>query len=838
MKPKKGKTGDKRVSSVRRSFDMKGKWKPVELDPHLFSQEGLQDLICFEELTSYRLVNSGKAAKEVRKEKKQAKKREAEQAVEEAAEPAKKKKKKKKHEKVAANDPETGSCGTNKDVMQESEVPIEEDGENEKETAATSVPAQSSTTNRREKKKKKKKSSQKTEQPAVTEKQTSIKPPSLPEEPRQDQIKPPKKQRKNWTNAALSGSEEKNSDVSAWNDLFVPSAVLEALSRLGFTSPTSIQALALPSAIRDRMDILGAAETGSGKTLAFGIPMIHTILEWKNGSRKTTEPGDTEDPKTGEQQDDSTEPSEEDDEREVDQTNAGSDEDEQGAEGEDQDEQLGCVRVIDDAEFDFKGKVDEGQNQPLLGLVLTPTRELAVQVKHHIDAVAKYTDIQTAIVVGGMAQQKQRRMLKRRPEIIIATPGRLWDLIKERHPHLLNLRQLKCLVIDEADRMVERGHFEELESLLEMLNTTHFNPTRQTFVFSATLTMVHGLPSRVLQKKKKPENRSKLEILMEKVGIKSKPKVIDLTRKEATVESLTETQICCQKDEKDFYLYYFLIQYPGRTMVFANSIECIKRLTALLVILDCSPLALHANMHQKQRLKNLERFAERQNCVLLTTDVAARGLDIPDVQHVIHYQVPRTSETYVHRSGRTARATKEGLSLLLIGPDDVMNFKKISKTLGKDEDLSVFPLENRCMEAIKERVNLARKIEKIEFFNSKEKQHDSWFKQAAKALEVDLDDDLLMGSAREQDANSEQQKMVKGMKKHLKHLISQPIFKYVVKTKYPTKMGKLALANMSVAGMESALTRISGQKMTQKLKRGFSQQQKEQKQKKRVKKQA
>ncbi|MED6234882.1 hypothetical protein ATANTOWER_006272 [Ataeniobius toweri] len=838
MKPKKGKTGDKRVSSVRRSFDMKGKWKPVELDPHLFSQEGLQDLICFEELTSYRLVNSGKAAKEVRKEKKQAKKRKAEQAVEEAAEPAKKKKKKKKHEKVAANDPETGSCGTNKDVMQESEAPSEEDGENEKETAATSVPAQSSTTDRREKKKKKKKSSQKTEQPAVTEKQTSIKPPSLPEEPRQDQIKPPKKQRKNWTNAALSGSEEKNSDVSAWKDLFVPSAVLEALSRLGFTSPTSIQALALPPAIRDRMDILGAAETGSGKTLAFGIPMIHTILEWKNGSGKTTEPGDTEDPKTGEQQDDSTEPSEEDDEREVDQTNAGSDEDEQGAEGEDQDEQLGCVRVIDDAEFDFKGKVDEGQNRPLLGLVLTPTRELAVQVKHHIDAVAKYTDIQTAIVVGGMAQQKQRRMLKRRPEIIIATPGRLWDLIKERHPHLLNLRQLKCLVIDEADRMVERGHFEELESLLEMLNTTHFNPTRQTFVFSATLTMVHGLPSRVLQKKKKPENRSKLEILMEKVGIKSKPKVIDLTRKEATVESLTETQICCQKDEKDFYLYYFLIQYPGRTMVFANSIECIKRLTALLVILDCSPLALHANMHQKQRLKNLERFAERQNCVLLTTDVAARGLDIPDVQHVIHYQVPRTSETYVHRSGRTARATKEGLSLLLIGPDDVMNFKKISKTLGKDEDLSVFPVENRCMEAIKERVNLARKIEKIEFFNSKEKQHDSWFKQAAKALEVDLDDDLLMGSAREQDANSEQQKMVKGMKKHLKHLISQPIFKYVVKTKYPTKMGKLALANMSVAGMESALTRISGQKKTQKLKRGFSQQQKEQKQKKRVKKQA
>lgn len=166
--------------------------------------------------------------------------------------------------------------------------------------------------------------------------------------------------------------------------------------------------------------------------------------------------------------------------------------------------------------------------------------------------------------------------------------------------------------------MVERGHFAELENLLEMLNSTHFNPARQTFVFSATLTMAHSLPTRLLQRKN-VDKRNRLEVLMEKVGIKSKPKVIDLSRKEATAETLTETQIQCQKEEKDFYLYYFLLQYPGRTMVFANSIDCIKRLNSLLVILDRSPLPLHANMHQKQRLKNLERFAERERselCVL------------------------------------------------------------------------------------------------------------------------------------------------------------------------------------------------------------------------------
>lgn len=146
-----------------------------------------------------------------------------------------------------------------------------------------------------------------------------------------------------------------------------------------------------------------------------------------------------------------------------------------------------------------------------------------------------------------------------------------------------------------------------------MLNTVQFNPKRQTFVFSATLTMAHSLPTRVLQKKgKKVDQQSKLEVLLEKVGIRSKPKVIDLTRKEATVETLTETRIHCEKEEKDFFLYYFLLQYPGRTMVFANSIDCIKRLNSLLVILDCTPLPLHANMHQKQRLKNLERFAARE----------------------------------------------------------------------------------------------------------------------------------------------------------------------------------------------------------------------------------
>ncbi|KAM9842457.1 ATP-dependent RNA helicase DDX24 [Aulostomus maculatus] len=841
---------------------MKGKWKAIELDPSLFSEEGLEGLVCFEELTSYRLVDSEKAAakavKSLENQKKKAKKRKlsdgnvgeekaADEQADNTSEPAKKKARKKKKKKlsVKGSDQADDLCA---EVSQEGTD--EMGGEDEPAQGEPSTTVSSDCQPKVSKKKNKRKNKKQKVENGTDEKPSSESPtePQIreKEEPSQDKvIKPPKKQVKNWTNAALSGSDVKNTDVSAWKDLFVPPAVLKALSSLGFSSPTPIQALALPSAIRDRLDILGAAETGSGKTFAFGIPMIHTILEWKKGSKGPAEdesdskveslclPAGNESTSSGgdavtSEQEGKMAPTEEEEDGSVtgrDHGDSDEDEDEHSVEDED-DRRLGCVEVIDNVEFDFPLSTTveteedgaSGSRQPLLGLVLTPTRELAVQVKHHIDAVAKFTDIRTAIVVGGMAQEKQRRMLKRRPEVVIATPGRLWDLIKERHPHLLNLRQLRCLVIDEADRMVERGHFAELESLLEMLNTTHFNPKRQTFVFSATLTMVHSLPTRVLQKKKKKnvDQRNKVGILMEKVGIKSKPKIIDLTRKEATVETLTETQIHCQKEDKDFYLYYFLLQYPGRTMVFANSIDCIKRLNSLLVILDCTPLPLHANMHQKQRLKNLERFAERESCVLLTTDVAARGLDIPDVQHVIHYQVPRTSETYVHRSGRTARATKEGLSLLLVGPDDMMNFKKIYKTLGKDEELPMFPIESKCMEAIKERVNLARRIEKIEFYNSRQKQHNSWFKQAAEALEVDLDDELLLGRGDDEEADREQQKMVKGMKKHLKHLISQPVFKNLIKTKYPTQMGRLALPPMLLVGGESALTRVSLQQKKQK----------------------
>ena len=263
---------------------MKGKWKTVELDPSVFSEEGLEGLVCFEELTNYRLIDTAKAAakaaKQLKKEKEKAKKRkvseseEAGEKGEDTTQPAKKKaKKKKKNKKVAAKESVESHDDGKEDVTQDDKAASEAGGENKvadddtlKESLDVSVQSTQSSKAKMKDKKKKKKSMRLTDKGEVTEEQPNLESSSEKEKSSQGKLsKKTKKQTKNWTNAARSGPDDKNSDVSAWKDLFVPSPVLKALSSLGFSSPSPIQALALPPAIRDHMDILGAAETGKIK---------------------------------------------------------------------------------------------------------------------------------------------------------------------------------------------------------------------------------------------------------------------------------------------------------------------------------------------------------------------------------------------------------------------------------------------------------------------------------------------------------------------------------------------------------------------------------------------
>lgn len=294
MKPKKRRFSDVLRKQNKRGIHVKGKWKPIELDPSLFSEEGLEGLVCFEELTNYRLVDCEKAGvtaatDEKNKKKKKGKKRKASEIDEdedeekgdseskegeETPEPAKKKKNKKNAKKSAQQDDKPVK-GKQKDVATGEEAADDEPTEEDICSEPDAEPKPATKSNKKKKRKKKKE----TEKDPVPEEQSNQKSPSEAQKLEQEKssddkvTKPKKKQLKNWTNAARSGSSDENADVSAWKDLFVPSPVLKALSSLGFSSPTPIQALALPSAIRDRKDILGAAETG--KNMCYMALMFH-----------------------------------------------------------------------------------------------------------------------------------------------------------------------------------------------------------------------------------------------------------------------------------------------------------------------------------------------------------------------------------------------------------------------------------------------------------------------------------------------------------------------------------------------------------------------------------
>uniref|UniRef100_A0A0R3RK85 ATP-dependent RNA helicase n=1 Tax=Elaeophora elaphi TaxID=1147741 RepID=A0A0R3RK85_9BILA len=520
----------------------------------------------------------------------------------------------------------------------------------------------------------------------------------------------------------LDGGKDNIVGISGWRNLCISNEVLKAIADMGFAEPTEIQSLVIPSAVRDRLDIIGAAETGSGKTLAFGIPVVEHLLANQSSAEN---------------------------------------------------EQIKSVRA----------------------LILAPTRELVMQIKNHIYALLKYTPFKVASIVGGLSLQKQERILKYVPEIVIATPGRLLALMTsaEADSCLSDWSNLQCLVVDETDRMVEKGHFEDLQHILDTIKK-NTSKKLQTFVFSATLTYTQPVP-----KKRDGTNAvnmstdEKISRLIEITGIrKEKHKIIDITSEGGTAKTVVEARINCSNLlEKDTSLIYLLNRYAGRTLVFTNSIDASRRLHGILKQLDHKPvpLMLHAKMMQKKRLKNLEKFAVEENSVLFATDVAARGLDIRDVQHVIHYQVPKTAELYIHRSGRTARATKEGLTVLLIDSQDVSYYQKICRNLSREKEFPIFPLDSpELYDVLKKRVQVATAVEALDHRLKKIQSKQSWFEKAAASADIELD-----GSGYKKKATIEMIDDLRKQKKvlliRLKCLLSQSLpanCVHVKKTRYVT----------------------------------------------------
>ncbi|XP_062559498.1 ATP-dependent RNA helicase DDX24-like [Armigeres subalbatus] len=588
-----------------------------------------------------------------------------------------------------------------------------------------------------------------------------------------------KKKRKRRKNKKKDKSAPKKADSTKtyssaeyfkWTELGVSEPIVRALADKGFRHPTEIQILSLPVAIMGRRDLLGAAETGSGKTLAFGIPLLEGIMKLKASEPCRLKEHDSGKQGEGREGHELTPPPED---------------LEYYPEPDGANSSVLLAKDLDDEK--------EQMEKPLYALILTPTRELAVQINDHLKAVTKYTDIKIATVFGGLATVKQERMLKKCPEIVIATPGRLWELIQARNPHLSKVDRIRFLVIDETDRMLEKGHFEELKQLLEMINKNEeATKLRRNYIFSATLTMDHDLPEHLVAKAKK---NKKLNVMKETTGQRlnnlvqiigmTEPKVVDITQQHGTAHTLVESRILCKAEHKDYYLYYFLQRHPGRTLVFCNSIDCVKRLVSLFGYLNCDPLSLFGSMQQRQRLKNLERFTQNPAALLIATDVAARGLDIPNVDHVIHYQVPKATENYVHRSGRTARASKEGITVLLIGANEVSDYVKLNQALGRTEDLPMYPTSERMMKQIKERVNLARDIEKMDLRQRRSNESRSWEDKVAKEFQSDSDLDSEQEEERKL-AKGKEKRQMKARRFELSRLLANPIVMDRIELKFPT----------------------------------------------------
>lgn len=418
----------------------------------------------------------------------------------------------------------------------------------------------------------------------------------------------------------------------------------------------------------------------------------------------------------------------------------------------------------DQPEFKGPAKV----KPPILALILAPTRELALQLDKHLTQLCIDLDNHPKItaVTGGLSIYKQQRLLES-AEIVVATPGRLWEVLNDTSSKfdtedLLNrFKQIQFLVVDEADRLLSEGHFKEVEDILDALdrevvdeeNDADVRPVvssksqRQTLVFSATF---HKELQQKLAGKRKPgnhvktellDNHKSMEYLLKKLSFReSKPTFIDVNPTSQMAKALNESIVECAAMKKDLHLYLLLMQNAqSKTLVFTNSISAVKRITQLLQQLNQPAVALHSTMPQKSRLRSLEKFSA-QRMILVATDVAARGLDIKGVDLVVHYHVPRTADMYVHRSGRTARAEQSGRSILICSPDEVVGVKRLVVEVHKsDKAPETMEINRRILDRLEARVVLAQKITETNIAREKTTSKDDWLKTAADELGVDYD---------------------------------------------------------------------------------------------------
>lgn len=292
-------------------------------------------------------------------------------------------------------------------------------------------------------------------------------------------------------------------------------------------------------------------------------------------------------------------------------------------------------------------------HRQLRTLILAPTRELAMQISESVHALSRYTGLRYAVVFGGVSQHSQVQKIRNGIDILVATPGRLKDLMQQG---FISLKNVEYLVLDEADRMLDMGFVHEVKQIIARMPTK-----RQTLLFSATM------PSAILQLAN---------------SLLNNPVKVEVAAVSSTAEKVEQFVYYTDKMHKPALLCQILEKDSIESViVFTQMKHMADKVTRFLNQSGIAAEAIHGNKSQRQREQALDRFKKRHIRVLVATDIAARGIDIERLSHVINYELPVTAETYVHRIGRTGRAGMEGIAFSFCSPEERPLLRDIHKLI-------------------------------------------------------------------------------------------------------------------------------------------------------------
>ena len=303
----------------------------------------------------------------------------------------------------------------------------------------------------------------------------------------------------------------------------------------------------------------------------------------------------------------------------------------------------------------YQDRLQHKEQKTIKALILTPTRELAIQIDESFAAYGKHTGLKHLVIFGGVSQNPQADAIRRGVDILVATPGRLLDLMQQR---IVHLDHIKMLVLDEADRMLDMGFVNDVKKIIAKVPQK-----RQTLFFSATMPKeIQTLADTIL----------------------TRPEKVEVTPVSSTADTIAQQLFYVEKNDKRALLNHILKDKEIKTaLVFTRTKHGADKVVKDLVKVGITAEAIHGNKSQNARQRALTNFKNRTTRVLIATDIAARGIDIDELTHVINYELPNVPETYVHRIGRTGRAGASGIALSFCDSEELPFLKDIHKLIAK-----------------------------------------------------------------------------------------------------------------------------------------------------------